>query len=421
MNRIISNLKRPFPAFVLVLLILVSLSCNLPDPFSASSPEASLAPAPTVTPETTPGAPPPADTPPATVPTPETPSPTPETTPPQTTPPTAGSPIITSWAPPPIRDTTPPAGLADIVAEVLPWVVSINVEVTSTGFFGQPSVQQGAGSGWIIDSNGLIVTNSHVIEGAQSVTVSLNDGRVFAAEQIAADPASDLAVMKIEAAGLPVAVVGDSSNLRPGMMVLAIGNALGAGISVTAGWVSQLETGITVPAAGPGGSETLSDLIKISAPINPGNSGGPLVNMLGEVVGITNAKLVAAEVENVGYAISTRTALPIIQQLVETGRIVRPYMGVSLQTLTPEIASMLGLAVDEGALVMSVEPGSPADDAGLQEEDIITRMGDRDISSVADAVEVIRSSQVGEQLEVTFYRGDTSSTARITLGQVPSS
>jgi serine protease Do len=259
------------------------------------------------------------------------------------------------------------------VEQVLPWVVSINVEISSTSIFGQTDVQQGAGSGWIIDSDGLIVTNNHVIEDAQSVSISLNDGRVFQAEQIAADPVSDLAVVKIDASGLPVATVGDSSKLKPGMMVMAVGNALGEGISMTAGWVSRIGVSISVPASGTASTETLFGLIQTSAPINPGNSGGPLVDMLGEVVGITNVKLVASGVENVGYAISTNAAMPLIQELIQTGQIVRPYLGVSMRTVTPDIASMLNLSVTEGALVIAVDPNSPAAGAGLQQGDVVVK------------------------------------------------
>jgi S1-C subfamily serine protease len=245
----------------------------------------------------------------------------------------------------------------------------------------------------------------------------MNDGRVFQTRQIAADPISDLAVLKIDAANLPVAPIGDSSKLKAGMMVLAVGNALGEGISMTAGWVSQIGVSITLPAAESASSETLFDLIQISAPINPGNSGGPLIDMLGEVVGITNVKLVASQVENVGYAISTRSAMPIIEQLIETGQVVRPFMGVSLRTVTRDIASMLNLAVTEGALVTQVAQGGPASDAGLQQGDVITRMGDRDITSAAEAVEVIRSSQIDQQMEITFYRGNSQSTVQVTLAQ----
>ncbi len=349
MKKIYSGLKNPMLSFLLIFVVVLSLSCTLPTLSPSPTPASAQSSTETASPAATPA----------------------QITP--TAPPSTGSPIDPGWTPPPLSEDALPADLSGIVEQVLPWVVSINVEISSTSIFGQTDVQQGAGSGWIIDSDGLIVTNNHVIEDAQSVSISLNDGRVFQAEQIAADPVSDLAVVKIDASGLPVATVGDSSKLKPGMMVMAVGNALGEGISMTAGWVSRIGVSISVPASGTASTETLFGLIQTSAPINPGNSGGPLVDMLGEVVGITNVKLVASGVENVGYAISTNAAMPLIQELIQTGQIVRPYLGVSMRTVTPDIASMLNLSVTEGALVIAVDPNSPAAGAGLQQGDVVVK------------------------------------------------
>jgi serine protease Do len=329
------------------------------------------------------------------------------------------SPIIPTWTPPPLSQAALPADLSDIVARVLPSVVSINVEVTSTNFMGQSTTQQGAGSGWIIDASGLIVTNNHVVEGAQNITVSLNDGRVLPAQQISADPVSDLAVIKINATGLTVATIGDSSKLKPGMMVIAIGNALGQGISVTAGWVSRLGVSLSVPASATTSAATLFDLVEVSTPINPGNSGGPLVDTLGEVVGITNVKLVQTGVENVGYAISTISARPILQQLVQTGSVVRPYLGVSVQDVDPTIASIYGLAVTQGAIITRVDPGGPASQAGLQPGDVIVAIDNTTVASAADAVQAILNGQIGQPVTVTYYRGSSHLTATATLVQNP--
>jgi serine protease Do len=329
--------------------------------------------------------------------------------------------LVPDWTPPALSDAELPADLSNIVDEVVPWVAAINVEVTSPSFFGEPSTQQGAGSGWIIDANGLIVTNSHVIEGANNITVSLNDGRVFTAQEVAADTASDLAVIKIDATGLPAAPLGDSSRLKRGMMVMAVGNALGEGISVAAGWVSQLRVSITIPDTSAATGETLFDLIQVSAPINPGNSGGPLVNMLGEVVGITNVKLISQAVENVGYAISINSAIPLIEQLIETGQIARPYMGIMLRTLTPDIASMFNLPVTEGAIVTQIEPGGPAANAGLQTSDVITAINGQPVTSGSDAVEIIRSSEIGQEVTVTYYRDNNEATVQVTLAENPNS
>ncbi len=190
--------------------------------------------------------------------------------------------------------------------------------------------QEGAGSGWIIDSSGLIVTNNHVVEGANSITVTLEDGRNFSADTVRTDPVTDLAVVKINAQNLPPALkVGDSSKLRVGDWVVAIGNSLGQGISATKGIVSAM--GVSVSAD----TETLYDLIQTDAAINPGNSGGPLVNLAGEVIGINSIKVAQVGVEGMGYAISIKEALPIINDLVTNGYVTRPWMGVGLYTVRP--------------------------------------------------------------------------------------
>ena len=327
--------------------------------------------------------------------------------------------IQPNWTSPALSGAKLPEDLSGIVAKVLPSVASINVSVSATNIFGRPTTQQGAGSGWVIDSNGLIVTNNHVVQGASNVTVSLNDGRVFTAQQITADAVSDLAVIKINATGLPAVTLGDSSKLQVGMMSIAIGNALGQGLTMTAGWVSRLGVSLSVPATSTEPGATLFDLIEVSTPINPGNSGGPLIDSLGEVVGITNAKLVATGVENVGYAISIKTALPVIQQLIQTGKVSRPYLGVGLQDVTAQIASIYGLAVKAGALVTQVDPASPAAGAGLAAGDVIVTMNNTNITSAADAVQVILSSKIGQQISITYYRGSNKSTVQTTLVQNP--
>jgi serine protease Do len=312
-----------------------------------------------------------------------------------------------------------PVDLSGIAAKVLPSVVSINVQVAGTSLFGQPATQESAGSGWVVDSNGLIVTNNHVVQEAQNISVSLSDGRNFPARQVAADPVTDLAVIQIDAAGLQAATVGDSSKLKPGMMVMAIGNALGEGLTVTAGWVSRLGVSLTVQASGNIATATLFDLIEVSTPVNPGNSGGPLFNMLGEVVGITNAKLVTTGVENVGFAISTKSAISVIQQLVQSGKVTRPYMGISIQDVDAATASIYNLAVTQGALISEVDPGGPAAQVGLKAGDVIVNMDGITITSAADAVQAILTSKIGQQVSVTFYRSSTPSIVEVTLAQNP--
>jgi S1-C subfamily serine protease len=202
-----------------------------------------------------------------------------------------------------------------LIASVKPSVVAITTKLEGFTFFGSPFTQEGAGSGWIIDKDGLIVTNSHVVEDATSVTVTLEDGRSFPAESVWSDTVADLAVIKINARDLPALQIGDSSELQVGEWVVAIGNSLGLGISATKGIVSALGVSLSIA---PG--ETLYDLIQTDAAINPGNSGGPLVNMRGEVVGINSVKVAQVGVEGMGYAISTKQAKPIIDRLVKNNK-----------------------------------------------------------------------------------------------------
>lgn len=200
-----------------------------------------------------------------------------------------------------------------VIEKVRPSVVAITTEVP-VRMFGRQFTQEGAGSGWIIDTNGLIVTNNHVVEGARTVTVTLQDGRSFPAVSVRTDTMADLAVIRIDAQNLPALQIGDSSKLRVGEWVVAIGNALGLGISATKGIVSALGVSISTSDR-----ETIHDLIQTDAAINPGNSGGPLVNLAGEVVGINSIKVAQVGVEGMGYAMSIEEAAPIIDQLVKSG------------------------------------------------------------------------------------------------------
>ncbi len=198
---------------------------------------------------------------------------------------------------------------ADLTEAVKPSVVAINTETVITRRYIQRTVA-GAGSGWIIDESGIIVTNNHVIEGAQTITVELENGKTYSPVSVKTDPATDIAILKINAGKLPALKVGDISKLRVGDWVVAVGNALGMGISVKDGIVSRL--GVSIETSP---SETYSNLIETNAAINPGNSGGPLVNLAGEVIGITSLKLAVGGVEGMGYAINIADALPVIQNL----------------------------------------------------------------------------------------------------------
>ena len=335
------------------------------------------------------------------------PTPTPSPTAPLT-------PINPDYTLPPTQNNAPLLpSIADLVAKVRPSVVAINTEVVTFDIFNRPRTQEGAGSGWIIDGNGIIVTNNHVVEGAENITVVLSDNRVFTAEACCSDPITDLAVLKIDAQNLPAVKVGDSSQLWVGDWVVAIGNALGLGISAKEGIVSRL--GVSLAVSG----QTLGNLIETSAAINPGNSGGPLVNMAGEVIGITSVKIVAVEAEGIGYAISTETAMPIIEELIQTGYVLRPWLGIILTTVDQLIVSEFNLAVNEGAFITEVAPDSPADEADIEPGDVIVGLNDQEIATADDLIKAIHASKIGQTITITFWRGNTKDTTKATLAERP--
>jgi len=330
---------------------------------------------------------------------------------------TTPTPIDPTWSPPAIESSAPTLpNIADVVEEVYPSVVTISTEVVTLDFFLRPQTQTGAGSGWIIDGNGIIVTNNHVVEEAKKVTVKLADGRTFQADpdNVYQDPWTDLAVIEIDATDLPAASLGDSTQLRVGEWVVAIGNPLGHGLRAKEGTISGLKVSIPV-----GQGQSLEDLIEVSAAINPGNSGGPLVNMKGEVVGITSAKIAAVGVEGMGYAISAKTAIPIIEQLITRGYVIRPYLGVQLYTVDEYVAEVNHLPVDKGAVITYMSPGSPANKAGLKKLDIIVRFQDEEITTAEELIQAIHSSQVGEEVKITFVRGEETKTTHARLIQSP--
>jgi serine protease Do len=306
----------------------------------------------------------------------------------------------------------------ELVAEIAPAVVSIVTESVSYNWFWQAVPQTGAGSGIIISPEGYIVTNNHVVEGANKVTVTLSSGSTYEATIVGTDAETDLAVVKIDTSGLDYLHFLDNSLEQLGVLdsVVAVGNALAlpGGPTWTLGVVSNLGRSIEVDTG-----VVLKDIIQTDAAINAGNSGGPLVNMAGQVVGINVA--IASNAENIGFAISTDTAIPVVQSLINEGKVVRPWLGVSVATVTPAIQQYYHLSVDAGALITSVSSGSPADEAGLKAGDVITKMDNEDISTSDDLVSVIGSHQIGDQVEIVYYRGsaqEASTTA--TLGEAPS-
>ncbi|MGD1939811.1 MAG: HhoA/HhoB/HtrA family serine endopeptidase [Leptolyngbyaceae cyanobacterium] len=267
-------------------------------------------------------------------------------------------------------------------------------------------VEQGTGSGFIIDAAGLIITNAHVVEGADRVLVTLKDGREFAGEVLGEDPLTDVAVIRVEASELPVAALGDSEQLRPGEWAIAIGNPLGLDNTVTAGIISatgRSSSQIRVP-------DKRVRFIQTDAAINPGNSGGPLLNERGQVIGVNTAIIGGAQ--GLGFAIPINTAQEIAQELIATGRVEHPYIGIQMRSLTPAVREIVNaesssnrqIVVDSGVLILGVQQNSPAARAGLQPGDVITTLAGRSIESAETVQQIVQETEIGESLTLGLDR-----------------
>jgi len=331
----------------------------------------------------------------------------------------AGTPINANWSPQYIQDEVGTSlSKADLVTDLSKAVVSITTQGVGYNMFYQPVPESGAASGVIIDPEGYIVTNNHVVSGASTLTVTLSDGRSFAAIKWAGDESTDLAVVQIETSdALPYAHFLSNSLEKLSLLddVVAVGNALAlpGGPTWTEGVVSYLGRSIEES-----NNVVLDDLIQTDAAINAGNSGGPLVNMAGQVVGINTA--IASSAQNIGFAISTDTAISTIDSLVTKGVETSAWLGVNTLTVTKSVKAQYSLSVDSGALVASVVSGSPADDSGLRTYDVIIKLGDTDIATSQDLSSAIQSHSPGDKVVITFKRGSETKTTEATLGQKPS-
>lgn len=270
--------------------------------------------------------------------------------------------------------------------------------------------QRSAGSGVIVDAEGYILTNNHVIEGADKIKVRLNDGREFIATVKGQDPRTDLAVLHIKAKDLPVAVLGDSDKLEVGEWAIAIGNPFGLEHTVTVGVISAKgRSGL--------GTGTYEDFIQTDASINPGNSGGPLVNIDGEVIGI-NAMIIQPGT-GIGFAIPINMAKQILNDLIKKGKVTRPWLGISVQDLSPELAEHFKLKEKEGALISQVYPGTGAERAGLATGDIIKSVDDKPIKNVSELIKEIQKKKVGQKVKIEVLRDGKSMTFEVTTSEMP--
>jgi serine protease Do len=271
---------------------------------------------------------------------------------------------------------------------------------------------QSLGSGFIISSDGYVLTNAHVVEAADEITIKLNDKREFKAKVIGADRKTDIALLKIDATGLPAVRIGDPTRLRVGEWVVAIGSPFGFENTVTAGIVSA--KGRSLP------QENFVPFIQTDVAVNPGNSGGPLFNLRGEVVGI-NSQIYSRTGGFMGlsFAIPIDVAMDIQQQLRTTGKITRGRVGVGIQPVTKEMAESFALPKPAGALVNAVEPGSPAEKAGIQVSDVILRFDGKPVNSADDLVRLVGNTKPGTRAQIQVWRAKASRDLTITVGEMP--
>jgi serine protease Do len=334
----------------------------------------------------------------------------------------------------------PASAVVDAAARVSPAVVTIVQSTTAsntnrpnpfaspggTNPYNLPNGQTptGVGSGVIFDPNGWILTNGHVVDGAGELTVRLTDGRTFPATIYGTDTLTDLAIVRVNASGLPTATLGRSAGLRPGQLVIAIGNPLGEYMSsVTTGVVSGLNRSIAI------GGSSLDDLIQTDAAINPGNSGGPLLDADGNVIGINTAEAGAAQ--GIGFAIPVDLAKPLTTQALAGEKLSRPWLGVRYLPLDAGIAATNKLPVDHGAWItasasgnstaIAVEKGSPAEKAGLRENDVITAIDGNTIDASHPLVELLAGHNTGSTITLTVQRGSESLQVQATLATRPAS
>ncbi|MDB9466721.1 HhoA/HhoB/HtrA family serine endopeptidase [Dolichospermum circinale] len=281
------------------------------------------------------------------------------------------------------------------------------------GFFGnvipsQPRarVERGSGSGFIINSSGQILTNSHVVDGADLVTVTLKDGRTFKGKVLGEDAVTDVAVIQIDANKLPTLALGKSDTLQPGEAVIAIGNPLGLNNTVTSGIISATDRS----SSDIGASDKRVDYLQTDAAINPGNSGGPLLNARGEVIGMNTAIIQGAQ--GLGFAIPINTVQKIAEELITKGRVDHPYLGIQMVTLTPEVkekittrfGDRINLAANQGILLVRIVPNSPAAIAGLRPGDVIKSINNQPVLKVDEVQKLVENSKIGIPLQVQVER-----------------
>ena len=302
----------------------------------------------------------------------------------------------------------------EAVRELGPSVVQISTDTAVISLYNQTIPQTGVGSGIILDKAGNILTNNHVVEGADLVTVTLNDGRSYPATLVGSDSITDLAVIKISAAKLNPAKFGKSEGLQVGEDVIAVGHALGlkGGPTVSKGVVSALERTIQTDA-----QKAMVDLIQTDASINPGNSGGPLANSRGEVIGINTAIITGSN--GIGFAINIDDAHVVVDQILVFGNVLRGFLGITPFNVTDSIREQINLPVSDGVIIAGIVSGFPAEESGLQPEDVIVMLNKTSIENSGDLSKFLLNNPPGSEVEVRFYRRGELKNVELVLADKP--
>jgi len=295
--------------------------------------------------------------------------------------------------------------VVEAVEKLSPSVVHIQVSGRRTG-----REQEGNGSGFIFAPDGFVLTNSHVVHGSNRIEAVLVDGRRYSADLVGDDPDTDLAVVRVHESGLPAARLGDSDALRVGQVAIAIGNPLGFQTTVTTGVVSAVGRSLRSQSG-----RLIDNVIQTDAALNPGNSGGPLINTRGEVVGVNTAIILGAQ--GLCFATPINTAQYVVPRLIRDGRIHRGWLGIAGQNtkVPPHAAHLLGIAGQQGVLVVAVEPGSPAERAGIRERDLLVELDGKPVSSVDDLHRQLTEERIGRATPITVVRRSE----RIVLRAIP--
>ncbi len=305
------------------------------------------------------------------------------------------------------------SAILEVVEKVSKSVVNINTVRLLTDFYYQVHPVQGMGSGVIFDQKGYILTNNHVIEGAEKIAVTLASSEVIRGKRVGACVSDDVAVIKVDSKDLPSAELGNSDELRVGQTVFAIGNPFGlqGEPTVTKGVISAVKRSIRSERG------LIENLVQTDASINPGNSGGPLVDVKGRVVAINTAIVPFAQ--GIGFAIPVNNAKRCANEIITHGKVMRPWLGVSGLTVTREMASYYNLPIDRGALVAEVGSDSPAEEAGMEKGDIIIGFGDKAINSVDELVREVQKRKIGEKARILLIHNGQKTIADVTLGTTP--